>query len=259
MEFQNLLYEVEGGICTLSINRPDKMNALNQETISEIGQAVQAFEEDESIKGMIITGSGAKAFVAGADIAEFSSFSPGQAEKMAQNGHRVFNEIENCFKPIIAAVNGFALGGGCELAMSCHIRIASENARFGQPEINLGISPGYGGTQRLVRHVGYARATEMLLTGDMLNAADAKDAGLISRIVVQEELLNTCREILTKIAQKSPLAVAQILKLVNRYYDGEQGGFETEISEFADCFDTEDFKEGVSAFLEKRKAQFTGR
>ena len=259
MEFKNLLYNVEDGICTVTINRPDKMNALNQETIQEIWEAIQAIEEDENVKGVIITGAGPKAFVAGADISEFASFTPGQAEKMAQNGHRAFNELEQCHKPVIAAVNGFALGGGCELAMACHMRIASENAKFGQPEINLGIIPGYGGTQRLVRHIGFARATEMLLTGDAINATQALEAGLVSHVVSQEELLNKCKEILNKIATKSPLAIAQILKLVNGYYGNEAGGFESEISEFADCFDTEDFKEGVSAFLEKRKAQFSGK
>ena len=259
MEFKNLLYEVADGICTLTINRPDKMNALNQDTINEIKQAFQAIEEDDAVKGVLLTGTGPKAFVAGADIAEFSAFTPGQAEKMAQNGHRTFNEVEHCFKPVVAAINGFALGGGCELAMACHIRIASENARFGQPEINLGIIPGYGGTQRLVRHIGFARAAEMLLTGDMINANEAKEAGLISKIVPQENLISTAKELLNKISQKSPLAIAQIIKLINRYYEHESGGFESEISEFADCFNTEDFKEGVSAFLEKRKAQFTGK
>lgn len=259
MEFNNLTYSVEEGICTITVNRPDKLNALNQETINELREAVNAAEEDEAVKGIILTGAGQKAFVAGADIAEFADFTPSQAKKMAENGHRTFDTIEHCYKPVVAAVNGFALGGGCEMAMSCHIRLASTNAKFGQPEINLGVIPGYGGTQRLVRLVGFSKATELLLTGDMIGAEEAKALGIVSQVVPQEELMGKCREMLLKIANKSPLVVAQVLKLVNQYYDTEQPGFVSEISEFADCFNTEDFKEGVGAFLEKRKPVFEGK
>jgi enoyl-CoA hydratase len=259
MDFNNLTYSVEEGICTITVNRPDKLNALNQETINEIRTAFDAAEDDDEVKGIILTGAGPKAFVAGADIAEFAEFTPNQAKKMAENGHRTFDTIEHCHKPVIAAVNGFALGGGCEMAMSCHIRIAAENAKFGQPEINLGVIPGYGGTQRLVRLVGFSKATELLLTGDMVGAQEAKELRIVSKVVPQEELMTFCREMLLKISKKSPLVIAQILKLVNQYYESEQPGFISEISEFADCFNTEDFKEGVGAFLNKRKPEFSGR
>jgi len=259
MNFNNLIYDVTDGICTITINRPAKLNALNIETISELGSAFAEAEANHEVLGIILTGEGPKAFVAGADIAEFSNFTPTEAREMAENGHETFDQIENCSKPIIAAVNGFALGGGCELAMACHIRIASSNARFGQPEVNLGIIPGYGGTQRLVRLVGKSKATELLLTGDTFTAEEAKNLGVVNYVLEPEALLPKAREILAKIAQKSPLAVAQVLKLVNAYYNKEENGFTEEVNEFSECFDTVDFREGVTAFLEKRKAVFTGK
>lgn len=259
MDLKHLLYSVEDNICTIKINRPDKLNALNIELINELHEAFIAACSDDEVRGIIITGEGPKAFAAGADIAEFSEFSVSEAKKMSENGHKTFNMIENCHKPVVAAINGFALGGGCELAMACHIRVAATNAKFGQPEINLGVIPGYGGTQRLVRLIGFSKATELLLTGDMINAEEAKSLGIVNHVVTQEELMNTSISILKKITQKSPLVVAQILKLVNMYYaQQERPGFTNEISEFAHCFDTNDFKEGVSAFLEKRKAHFSG-
>jgi len=258
MIFKNLKYEQAEGVCTITINRPDKMNALNIETISELGFAISASEKNHDIIGIIITGEGPKAFVAGADIAEFSEFSADAGREMAHKGHIVFDSIERCTKPVIAAVNGFALGGGCELAMACHIRIASNNAKFGQPEVNLGIIPGYGGTQRLVRLVGKAKATELLLTGDAIGAEEAKVFGLVNHVTEPDQLMPKALEILSKVAKKSPLAVDKILELVNAYYEKEGNGFELEINEFSNCFDTADFHEGVQAFLEKRKANFTG-
>lgn len=259
MNFNNLKYSVEGSICTITVNRPDKLNALNIETIRELREAFGQAQQDANVKGIILTGQGPKAFVAGADIAEFSNFSSAQGKEMAASGHGTFDYIENSSKPVVAAINGFALGGGCELAMSCHMRVAATNAKFGQPEVNLGIIPGYGGTQRLVRLIGRSKATELLLTGDMITADEALQLGLVNHVVSPDELLTKAQEILNKIAQKSPLAVAQVLKLINSYYDKTQNGFQEEISQFGECFSTEDFKEGVSAFLEKRKAAFTGR
>ena len=258
MDFKNLKYQQVDGICTITINRPDKMNALNIETISELGIAIASAENNKEIIGIIITGEGQKAFVAGADIAEFSEFSASGGKEMSKKGHDVFDSIENCTKPVIAAVNGFALGGGCELAMACHMRIASNNAKFGQPEVNLGIIPGYGGTQRLVRLVGKSKATELLLTGDAISAEEGKSYGLVNHITEPDQLMPKAIEILSKVAKKSPLAVDKILELVNAYYEKEGNGFELEINEFSNCFDTADFHEGVQAFLEKRKANFTG-
>jgi enoyl-CoA hydratase len=259
MNFNNLTYQITEGICTITINRPTKLNALNIETIAELGRAFAEAEASKDVRGIILTGEGPKAFAAGADIAEFANFTVAEAKTMSASGHDTFDQIENCSKPVIAAVNGFALGGGCELAMACHMRIAATNARFGQPEVNLGVIPGYGGTQRLTRLVGKGKATELLLTGDTFNAEEAKALGVVNHITEPEELLTKAAEILSKIAQKSPLAVAQILKLGNAYYDKDINGFTEEINEFSECFDTLDFKEGVQAFLEKRKASFSGK
>ena len=256
MDFNNLLFSTEDGICTITINRPDKLNALNIETIQELGKAFRHAAEDDSINGIILTGAGEKAFVAGADIAEFASFNEEEAKAMSENGHTVFDFIESLGKPVVAAVNGFALGGGCELAMACHMRVAAANARFGQPEVNLGVTPGYGGTQRLVRLIGRSKATELLLTADMMNAADAERYGLVNYVTEPAELLAKAKEILLKIATKSPYAVMQTINAINAYYDKDLDGFQEEIMVFAQCFDTEDFKEGVAAFLEKRKPKF---
>ncbi len=254
-----LLTEISENILTITINRPDRLNALNMQVIDELGQCVAEASADPLIRGIIITGAGHKAFVAGADISEFAAFGSHKGEKMSRNGHRVFNSIERCPKPVVAAINGFALGGGCELAMACHLRIASENARFGQPEINLGIIPGYGGTQRLVRYLGRTKALELLLTGEMITAQEAYSLGLVNMVVTQEELRAKCRSVLQKILEKSPLVTQKILTCVQAYYDKDADGFEVEIEQFAQCFETEDFKEGTKAFLEKRKPSFTGR
>lgn len=258
--YQTILTDVQNGIMTITINRPDKMNALNKDVISDLGKALEEVYENDEIKSAIITGAGAKAFVAGADISEFTDLDSTGGSALGQRGaDLVFNKIENSAKPIIAAVNGFALGGGCELAMACHFRIASENARFGQPEVNLGLIPGYGGTQRLVQLIGKGKAMELLITADMIKADEAKTLGLVNHVVAAEELLPKAVEILTKIGTKAPVAVSKIIALVNQAATVSLEGFANEIKEFGACFDTEDKKEGTTAFLEKRAANFIGK
>jgi enoyl-CoA hydratase len=259
MSFENIIYAADNGICTITINRPDKLNALNKKTVEEIGAAVAQAEKDDSVKALIITGAGQKSFVAGADIAEFVGLSVEQGKKLAEAGQGVFRSIETCSKPVIAAVNGFALGGGCELSMSCHLRIASENAKFGQPEVNLGLIAGYGGTQRLIQYLGKTKATELHMTGDMITAQEAHQLGLVNYVVPQDQLLQKCKEIIEKIRSKSPKAITGVINSINAYYDHATDGFKKEVDEFGKCFATEDFKEGTSAFLEKRKANFTGK
>jgi enoyl-CoA hydratase len=258
MAYANLLTEVRNNAFIITINRPDKLNALNMETIAEIGKAVSEGAAMNSVAGIIITGSGNKAFVAGADISEFTAYSNSEAKKLSKHGHDVFNSIENCSKPVIAAVNGFALGGGCELAMSCHFRIASDNAKFGQPEVKLGLIPGYGGTQRFPMLIGKGKAIELMLTGDMLNAADALTLGLINYITTPEQLIDKCVDIVSRIALQAPLAVDSIIQCVNAYYSNEDG-YAKEIDNFSRCFATEDFKEGTDAFMNKRKPEFKGK
>ena len=252
----NILTEVDNGINILTVNRPDKLNALNHATIQEIGNAIHVAENDPKVFGIIITGSGNKAFVAGADISEFSSYSAEQGKSLSADGHLVFNSIENCKKPVVAAVNGFALGGGCELAMSCHLRIASSNAKFGQPEVKLGLIPGYAGTQRLVQLIGKGKALEFLMSADMINAGDALVYGLVNYVTEPEQLLEKSKEILRKIGAQSPMAISAIIRCVNAYYAENVDGFKTEIDEFGKCFATDDFREGIRAFLEKRKPEF---
>jgi enoyl-CoA hydratase len=256
--FENVLYKSENGICTITINRPDKLNALNRKTILEIGEAMKMAQSDTTIKGIVITGIGPKSFVAGADISEFIGLTAEEGKAMAQDGQTIFKSIEDSSKPVIAAVNGFALGGGCELAMSCHMRIASENAKFGQPEVNLGLIPGYGGTQRLVQYIGKSKASELLMTADLIGAQEALQLGLINYVTTAELLIPKCNEILEKIKSKSPVALEGIIRSVNAFYTDGIDGFKKEVEEFGICFGTEDFKEGTSAFLEKRKAIFTG-
>ncbi|MBL0340277.1 MAG: enoyl-CoA hydratase/isomerase family protein [Bacteroidetes bacterium] len=258
MTFDNLITEKKDGIFTITINRPDKLNALNKNTIYEIGKAIKEAENDADTRVVILTGAGSKAFVAGADISEFSSFSEAEGAGLAKHGHDVFKSIENSSKPVIAAINGFALGGGCELAMSCHIRVASETAKFGQPEVKLGLIPGYGGTQRLPILIGRSKALELLMTADMIGAAEALALGLVNYVTTPDEMMIKCREIAGKIAQQAPLAISGIIRCVNKLYDKEDVNFETEIEEFGKCFVTQDFTEGTTAFLEKRKANFKG-
>ncbi|RAU82087.1 enoyl-CoA hydratase/isomerase family protein [Pontibacter arcticus] len=256
--YENLLLDLQNGILVITINRAEKMNALNIDTVREIKHAVQQVYDDATVKAAIFTGAGAKAFVAGADIAEIAELNDVTARNFAERGQEVFSMIETCNKPIIAAVNGFALGGGCELAMACHMRIATENARFGQPEVNLGVIPGYGGTQRLTQLVGKSKAMELMMTGDMITAAEAKQLGLVNHVVAPEELMETATAILQKIMSKAPLAIGLVIECVNAVYDKDENGYQTEANSFARCCTSTDFVEGTSAFLEKRKPVFTG-
>lgn len=256
MNYTTITTELSDSILTITINRESKLNALNITVLQEIKHAVATAQNDTAVKGIILTGAGNKAFAAGADIAEFALFGVEQATKMSADGHAVMNTIERSKKPVVAAVNGFALGGGCELAMACHLRIAAPNAKFGQPEVNLGVPPGYGGTQRLVQLAGKGKALELLLTADAITAETALNIGLVNEITEAENLINRCREILTKIASKSPSAIAMVIECVNDFFEDGKNGFETEIKRFGEAFGTNDFKEGTTAFLEKRKANF---
>lgn len=256
--YTTLLTNIDNGILTITINRADKMNALNKAVMLDLDAVVTEVESNPEIKAAIITGAGSKAFVAGADISEFVGLSGSEGKALAEKGQNIFFKIENCSKPIVAAVNGFALGGGCELAMACHFRIASENARFGQPEVNLGLIPGYGGTQRLVQLIGKGRALELLMTGNMLDAATALQFGLVNHVVAQPELLDKTRSILQVIATKAPLAVSRCITAANAVF-GAEDGYKTELKAFADCFETADMKEGTAAFLEKRKPHFQAK
>lgn len=260
MGFKNLNLHLDQGILLITVSRPHAMNALNQETLSELADKIQESYQAPEIRGIILTGDGEKAFIAGADIKELSALDRQQAFALARKGQELFKSIEDCPKPVIAAVNGFALGGGCELAMACHMRLATESAKFGQPEVNLGIIPGYGGTQRLAQLVGRGKAMELILTGDLIGAQEAKTLGLVNHVVAnREELLALARKIMGKIAAKAPVAVANSIKSINAGYSFEGAGYEAEANLFADCATTQDFIEGTSAFIEKRQAQFTGK
>lgn len=257
MPYETLLTSLENGIFTITINRPDKLNALNKTVIEELSAAVDEVYQNKEIKCAVLTGAGPKAFVAGADITEFLSLDANGGAALAAKGQEmVFNKIENCPKPIVAAINGFALGGGCELAMSCHFRLASENAKFGQPEVNLGLIPGYGGTQRLTQLVGKGKAMELMMTAHMIDANEAKQLGLVNHVTTADALLNQTKNILEIIMTKGPNAVGKVIAAVNAYYDNSKNGFAEEIKLFGDCFGTDEMKEGVTAFMEKRKPQF---
>lgn len=259
MSYKNILVEENKGITTIRINRPNKLNALNKETIQELHEAFKEEEEDGDTKVIILTGSGEKAFVAGADISEFANFSVAEGTKLAGKGQELlFDFIENMSKPVIAAVNGFALGGGLELAMSCHFRLASDNAKMGLPEVSLGVIPGYGGTQRLPQLVGKGRAMEMIMTAGMIDANKALDYGLVNHVVPQAELIPLCEKIANRIANNSLVAIKSAIRAINANYKDGVNGFEVEIEEFGNCFDTNDFTEGTTAFLQKRKADFPG-
>jgi enoyl-CoA hydratase len=256
--YQTLLAEIENGIYIITINRPDKLNALNKDVFTDLNNALNEIEKNPEIKSVIITGAGPKAFVAGADISEFNALDKQQAKALAKRGQDTFAKIENSLKPIVAAVNGFALGGGCELAMACHFRVASENAKFGQPEVNLGLIPGYGGTQRLVQLIGKGKAMELLMSAHLIDANEAKQLGLINYVTTADTLLEHTKNILQIINSKAPLAVAGCINSANAVFDESKDGYAIEIEEFGNTFDTEDRKEGVTAFLEKRKAGFKG-
>ncbi|NNC95320.1 MAG: enoyl-CoA hydratase [Chitinophagales bacterium] len=258
-EFKTISTIIEDGCLIIEIDREDKMNALNLNLIEELGQVMDYFYKHKELNGAIITGKGNKAFAAGADISEFTGFSSAQGIEMSRAGHNVFNKIENAPKPVIAAVNGFALGGGCELAMACHLRVASPNAKFGQPEITLGIIPGYGGTQRLVQLIGKGKALELLMTGEMIDAEEAYKLGLVNYVVENDALTDKAKELIKKISKKAPLAIRSVICSVNAYFHPRKDGFEHEIEQFSKCMGTEDFTEGTSAFLEKRKAEFKGK
>jgi enoyl-CoA hydratase len=260
MTYQNILSEVKDQILYLTINREQKLNALNKATLAELADAIAFAGQSDAVRGVLLTGAGEKAFVAGADISEFSDYNGEQGEALARNGQdNVFNAIENCPKPVVAAINGFALGGGLELAMACHIRIAADNAKLGLPETSLGLIPGYGGTQRLSLLVGRGRALEMITTADMISAERAENIGLVNAVVPQAELTATAENILNKIKLRAPLAVAAAIKAVNAAFAPAVNGFDIEIKEFGKCFNTQDFKEGTTAFLEKRKPAFSNK
>ena len=258
MEYTNILVSQNESIQWITINRPAQLNALNKQTIQELHNAIATANKDNAIRVIALIGAGDKAFVAGADIKEFADFSPEEGKNLAKEGQEtLFDFIENSKKPVIAAVNGFALGGGLELAMASHIRVASENAKMGLPEVSLGVIPGYGGTQRLTQLVGKGKANEMIFTAGMISATEAQTWGLVNTVCVQEELVATVEKIAFKIAQNSPLAIASAIRAVNASTKANLNGFSTEIEEFGNCFGTKDFVEGTSAFLEKRKPTFT--
>ncbi len=257
--YTTLLTSLENNILTITINRPDKLNALNQQVMHDLNEVMNEVYQNPEIKSAIITGAGPKSFVAGADISEFIGVNIEQAKNIAQKGQEIFFKIENSLKPIVACVNGFALGGGCELAMSCHFRIASENAKFGQPEVNLGIMPGYGGTQRLVQLIGKGRALELLMSAAMIDAATALHYGLVNYVLPQDQLLQKAKNILSVINSKAPIAVASCITAANAVFDESKNGFTVEINEFGKCFTTEDMQEGTTAFIEKRNPIFKGK
>ncbi|WP_421976759.1 enoyl-CoA hydratase/isomerase family protein [Roseivirga seohaensis] len=257
--YQNIKFENKNGVVHLTINRPDKLNALNTRTVEEIGEAFQVIYDSTDVRAVIITGEGEKAFVAGADISEIAELSELNSRKFSEQGQEVFASIENCHKPVIALVNGFALGGGCELAMACHIRIATENAKFGLPEVNLGIIPGFGGTQRLTQLVGKGKAFELAMSGDMVKAEEAKALGLVNHVAENKaEGLQKAEELLGRITSKAPLAVGMVIECINAVYTNDIDGYQAEANSFANCVKTEDFNEGTRAFLEKRKPDFKG-
>jgi len=260
MAYETLLISEENGIAVVTINRERAMNALNAQTFTDLKAF---FAEDapnrENLKGIIITGAGEKSFVAGADIKEFLTLNPESASALSKRGQDIFFLIERFPKPVIAAVNGFALGGGCELAMACHLRIAGEKARFGQPEVSLGIVPGYGGSQRLIQYIGKTKAMEFLLTGGMIGANEALRLGLVNHVVPPGEEVAKAKEILEITASKGPVAIQKVIELVNAHFEGGEDGFEREYKEFGNCAGTADFIEGASAFIEKRTPKFRGK
>lgn len=259
-DFQTLLYDVDAdGVALVTLNRPDALNALSRQLVRELGAAFRQARADDAVRGVVVTGAGEKAFAAGADISEFAGMEPLEAHRLALTGQAVFSAIEQTTKPVVAAVNGFALGGGCELAMACHLRVASETAQFGQPEVNLGLIAGYGGTQRLPRLVGRGLATEMLLTGERVSAQRAYEIGLVNRVVPAEKLLETARALVHTIAAKAPVAVSMTLQAIHASELPLAAGLQQEAALFGQCAATDDFAEGVGAFLNRQKPDFQGR
>lgn len=259
MDFENILVEKDNGLARIIINRPKKLNALNKATIKELHTAFKVLNEDKEVQVILLTGSGEKAFVAGADISEFAHFSGEEGATLAKKGQEIlFNFIENLSTPVIALINGFALGGGLELAMACHFRIAATNAKMGLPEVSLGVIPGYGGTQRLTQLIGKGKAMELIMTASMLDAEQAKEYHLVNYVTAIEELQSTAEKLAGKIMRNSSVAIGAAIKAVNDNFKDGVNGYETEIREFGNCFETEDFKEGTTAFLEKRKPNFPG-
>ena len=257
MEFQNILIEHREAIALVTINRPKKLNALNKETIAELHEAFVHLDANPSVRAIVVTGSGEKAFIAGADISEFANFSVEEGVELARKGHAsLFDTVEHLGTPVIAAINGFALGGGLELAMAAHFRVASDNAKMGLPEVTLGLIPGYGGTQRLPQLVGKGRAMEMIMTGSMITAEEAKTYGLVNHVVDQEHLILLCEKLATKISRNSSQAISKAIAAVNANFTSGVNGYEVEIENFGASFGTEDFEEGTTAFLEKRKPNF---
>ncbi|MBX2892899.1 MAG: enoyl-CoA hydratase/isomerase family protein [Saprospiraceae bacterium] len=260
MVYENLQITHDNGIALVTISREKALNALNTQTMLELRHFFgEAAFELEDLKGIVLTGAGEKAFVAGADITEFSSLSAPEGMQMAKRGQDIFFLVERFPKPVVAAVNGFALGGGCELAMACHLRVAGEKAKFGQPEVNLGLIPGYGGTQRLIQYIGKTKAIELLMTADMLGAAEALQLGLVNYVVPAGEEVSKATELIEKIAAKAPFAISKIIETVNAYYEEGVDGFWKEVDAFGECCGTDDFREGATAFVEKRKANFQGK
>lgn len=259
MSYENIIVDLQDGIAVVTINREKALNALNTQTMLELrhffGEAAYGIG---GLKGVIITGAGEKAFVAGADITEFSCLSAAEGMQFAKRGQDIFFLIERFPKPVVAAVNGFALGGGCELAMACHLRVAGEKARFGQPEVNLGLIPGYGGTQRLIQYIGKTKAVELLMTADIIGAADAHQLGLVNFVVPLGDEVLKAKELIEKIASKAPVAISKIIETVNAYFEEGVDGYRKEVDAFGECCGTADFREGAAAFVEKRKANFQG-
>lgn len=259
MNYENILFEVKDGVGVLTFNRPKSLNALNPKTIEEVADVVGRVKKDQSIRVLLLTGAGEKAFVAGADISEFQKMNPLEARQFAERGQEIFFQLEQLAIPVIAVVNGFALGGGCEIAMSCDFIYASDKAKFGQPEINLGIIPGFGGTQRLARLVGRAKAKELCMTAEMIDAQQAKDLGLVVKVLPAAQLMEETMKVANALAAKGPVALRAIKHVIDRGCDGDlKSGCALEAESFGVCFASQDAKEGVAAFLEKRKPNFQG-
>ena len=265
MEFETILFEIENGTAIITINRPEKLNALNKDVFTDLDDAISEVLNNDEIKSAIITGAGPKAFVAGADISEFGGLNLAEAMALSKRGQDIFLKIENSPKPVVAAVNGFALGGGCELAMACHFRLCSENAKFGQPEVNLGLIPGYGGTQRLTQLVGKGKSMELQMSGSLLDATEALKLGLVNYVTTPDNLMIKTKEIQQLIQTKAAFALSKIIECINiavlsdSAFTNGKSGYDKEVEAFGECFGTDDMKEGTAAFLEKRKAVFTGK